>query len=301
MKENNIINNLTEFIQKISELNNSTKNYRSTSVSSINFYRGQANSNWELEPKLYRENLFQKEGILISEFLRVSPNDFNNGDYFDKLVKMQHYGLPTRLLDTTQNPLVALFFACYDLNEKTADGNVYFFPQLPTFNQDNRFVSLILKYIFEYSGFQLDIENFKENALIDSKVHSAHTAKIQTIEDILYFLTKVPYMAVLPKLNNPRILNQDGAFFLFGMKVKTINTSKNPGTLNKVYYEFEKLKYSNEMDKFWKNSQILKIPAKSKELILNELSAIGISKNKMFPELEYQAEFITSKIKNDLK
>lgn len=299
MEKNNTINNLTEFIQKISELNNSTNNYRSTSVSSINFYRGQANSNWELEPKLYRENLFKKEGILISEFLRVSPNEFDNGNYFDKLVKMQHYGLPTRLLDTTQNPLVALFFACYDQNEKSADGSVYFFPQLPTFNQDNRYVSLILKYIFEYSGFQLDIESFKENVLLDSKIHSAHTAKTQTMADILHFLSKVPYMAVLPKLNNPRIVNQDGAFFLFGMKVKEVIKSDNPGTYNRIYYEFEKLKYSNEMDKFWKNSQILKIPSDSKSLILNELSAIGISKNKMFPELEYQAEFITNKIKNE--
>ena len=147
MNNENIINNLTEFIQRISELNNSTNNYSSTSVSSLNFFRGQANSNWEIEPKLYRENLFQKEGVLISEFIRVSPNDFNGSDYFDQLVKMQHYGLPTRLLDTTQNPLVALFFACYDENQKTADGSVYFFPQLPTFNQNNRFVSLILKSI----------------------------------------------------------------------------------------------------------------------------------------------------------
>ena len=299
MEKNNTINNLTEFIQKISELNNSTNNYRSTSVSSINFYRGQANSNWELEPKLYRENLFKKEGILISEFLRVSPNEFDNGNYFDKLVKMQHYGLPTRLLDTTQNPLVALFFACYDQNEKSADGSVYFFPQLPTFNQDNRFVSLILKYIFEYSGIKLDIESFKENVLLDSKIHSAHTAKTQTTADILHFLSKVPYMAVLPKLNNPRIVNQDGAFFLFGMKVKEVIKSDNPGNYNRIYYEFEKLKYSNEMDKFWKNSQILKIPSDSKSLILRELSAIGISENKMFPELEYQAEFITNKIKNE--
>ncbi|HYX09820.1 MAG TPA: FRG domain-containing protein, partial [Bacteroidales bacterium] len=103
MNKDNSIHNLTEFIQKVSELNESTTNFRSTSVSSLNFYRGQANSSWELEPKLYRENLFSKEGVLISEFMRVSPNDFK-GNYFNRLVKMQHYGLPTRLLDTTQNP-----------------------------------------------------------------------------------------------------------------------------------------------------------------------------------------------------
>lgn len=40
---------------------------------------------------------------------------------------MQHYGLPTRLMDVTESPLVALYFACIGDKEKKCDGEVFIF------------------------------------------------------------------------------------------------------------------------------------------------------------------------------
>jgi hypothetical protein len=59
-----IINSVSEYILNISELNKKSIKLRSIPVSSMSFYRGQANAEWPLAPRLYRENLFKFERVL---------------------------------------------------------------------------------------------------------------------------------------------------------------------------------------------------------------------------------------------
>ena len=67
------------------------------------FFRGHSKSSYDLKPSIYRnQGLIGHEAEMFNELILRCPNDFNDGlSTFQMLVKMQHYSLPTRLLDIT--------------------------------------------------------------------------------------------------------------------------------------------------------------------------------------------------------
>jgi FRG domain-containing protein len=77
-------------------------------------YRGHDSWEHKLIPSVLRKSRFRKnEHLILRELVASHPEDFS-GDRttLEQLVRVQHYSLPTRLLDATWNPLVALYFAC---------------------------------------------------------------------------------------------------------------------------------------------------------------------------------------------
>lgn len=232
------------------------------------YYRGQSNEEWKIECSLFRENLLLNEEKLNNEILNRKPNDFFNcNNSLEKLILMQHYGIPTRLIDITTNPLVALYFACQGNPGK--DGVVFIFEEDVEYDINDENIVATFSYL-KNNGTIQDFEKLldKENVIYNDRT---------TIETIL----NKKYVLINPKLNNPRIIAQHGLFLC-------CSNNSGQGNLDNLT-PIKKRSFPIEASK-----RII-ISHEAKLNLLKELEFLGIKKSVLFPELENHADELKEK------
>lgn len=130
------------------------------------------------------------------------------GDPLELIIQMQHYGLPTRILDWTKSALVALFFACLGNTDKP--GRIF------AINPDdlNHIVGVTR------SNRQADINDrmfYKDAQSENSCMEQAHNKPE----------SQMPMAIAVPR-SNPRIIAQCGEFTLHGGKVGVSGAEPTP-------------------------------------------------------------------------
>lgn len=288
--KNNDVNGIPEILKQLNKFEYSR--FKNTI-----FFRGHSDKKYSLKPNIYRDGIVANEDIIFKEILLRCPDDFVHcKNTFELLVKMQHYSLPTRLLDITTNPLIALFFACKSKQDVDGELLVFSVPNSEIKYYDSDTVSVISnlskrpkdfkipsKYVDEEENFlgdldgkEVDITHFNNQRDIKFLLHEIRTEKPHFLGLIdPKHLSSV--VCVKPKLDNPRVIKQDSAFFLFGMN--EYQTKENPATFDTNYL------LSKEKNK-------IIIEARFKKRIIDQLEILGITEATIFPEIEQVANYI---------
>lgn len=249
------------------------------------FYRGHPSFTYLLKPSVYRDaRLVEHEDVMFKELILRCPNDFTSlASTFQSLVKMQHYGLPTRLLDLTANPLIALYFACDPADPPSESGEVVAFgiPTNEVKYYDSDTVSVIANVARRPASFVVPPANltktkFNKEPTIRYLLHEIKQEKPYFEPEIVREQLE-SVVCVRPKLENPRIIRQDGAFLLFGVAGSKLTAASVP-------------------DHYIANfsSKRILVIGSEKHRIRNQLESLGIFQGTVYPEIDRVAEFLKS-------
>lgn len=173
-------------------------------------YRGQANADWMLQSSLERiigskwstdqAMRFENASLIQfqSKFHLYDCENIHPGSKLAWLSIMQHYGIPTRLLDFTESPYVALYFALESYN--------------PHAHQDFSVYAIDYSTLMDQS---IEYIRSKDNKFTEcrSSIYGRQDEIFDTVVD--RFAYDIAWSAE-PKQLNTRLDRQAGSFLLSG-------------------------------------------------------------------------------------
>ncbi|AXM95739.1 FRG domain-containing protein [Pseudomonas plecoglossicida] len=268
-------NSVGTFIEQVFLLNHGSREV---------FYRGHSNSKkYRLEPSIFRRD--QKgnfvyrdaEDRMYRELLVSNSLDFSGDIYtLDRLVRMQHYSLPTRLLDITSNPLIGLYFCCK--SHLDDDGEVIVLSMdtgyIKYFDSDTAScvanLSRLSKGVRDSISFEAaGVEDFNAQRALKQLLHFIKEEK-PFFEPRLEPEHLRSVLCVKGKHTNSRISFQSGAFLLFGDEAVLDEEGTSDITLHRI-------------------------AVTNKRSILKELDRLNINESTVFPYIESSAKYIAQK------
>lgn len=301
--DNDNISSVFDYVARVKEITDKLRERDDDII----LFRGHAREDYELKPSLFRndnEKIRDREAESIRRIEIAHPRELAGMSTLDKLVMLQHYEFPTRLLDFSFNPLVGLFFASNSRQHEQDDGAVIIcrVPQNEIKPFDSGRVKALAAVALcsnQQKDRLLHCDKNKLSEAINSELMNAYhsnAALVRTLdsyEDYCIEELKDDFMNFIPKevggkfdmhdlvdfftpvfveskQLNPRIVAQKGAFLLFGL--------------------------SDEFPESIQREKII-IPAKNKAAIMKELEQFGIDDSIMFPGFEHFLLSLREKMK----
>jgi hypothetical protein len=240
------------------------------------WYRGCGSTKYKLIPSLYRHKtikkpheLFKLENKLVIRFKQRSlPFTPRLYDEWETIFFMQHYRIPTRLLDWTENPFIALYFALTAATPKYDESGEVQLKDNGEPEYKDGAVVWILNPI-EWNRFALSHQSF------DGGVLAPGDEALKGYKPMGDFsvMNNLP-VAVFGSHNSPRIVAQRGVFTIYGQKTSPMENIYRAQS----FPAYCLVKLLIQPDSIFK--------------MLNALFRYGITESVIFPDLDGLAKEI---------